>query len=45
MRPNQENLMPGEYHDGVRVVEIHNGTRTITNIATAVIGIPCRAMA
>lgn len=43
MRPNQENLMPGEYHHGVRVVEINDCTRTITNIATAVIGMVCVA--
>jgi phage tail sheath protein FI len=31
--------MPSEYHHGVRVVEINNGTRPIRTIETAVIGI------
>jgi len=30
--------MPTDFHHGVRVVEINNGTRPITTIATAVIG-------
>ncbi|MGJ8518176.1 phage tail sheath subtilisin-like domain-containing protein [Carnimonas bestiolae] len=33
--------MAGEYHHGVNVVEINNGTQTIRTIATAVIGIVC----
>ncbi|WP_372941441.1 phage tail sheath protein [Shewanella sp.] len=32
-----------EYHHGVRVVEINEGTRTITAVATAVIGVVCTA--
>lgn len=32
-----------EYHHGVRVVEINEGTRTIRTVATAVIGVVCTA--
>ncbi|MCJ8316980.1 phage tail sheath protein [Idiomarina sp.] len=32
-----------EYHHGVRVVEINDGTRTIRTVATAVIGAVCTA--
>jgi len=35
--------MPGEYHHGVRVVEINEGTRPIRTISTAVIGMVCTA--
>lgn len=32
-----------QYHRGVRVLEINNGTRTIRTISTAVVGIVCTA--
>lgn len=32
-----------EYHHGVRVLEINTGTRTITTVSTAVIGMVCTA--
>lgn len=35
--------MPIDYHHGVRVVEINEGTRPIRTIATAVFGIVCTA--
>ena len=35
--------MPSDYHHGVRVIEINNGTRTIRTIATAVVGIVATA--
>ena len=35
--------MPTEYHHGVRVVEINEGTRPIRTISTAVIGMVCTA--
>ncbi|MBT0961672.1 phage tail sheath protein [Denitromonas iodatirespirans] len=35
--------MPTDYHHGVRVVEINEGTRPIRLIATAIIGIVCTA--
>ncbi|HDY98760.1 MAG TPA: phage tail sheath protein [Pseudomonas sabulinigri] len=35
--------MPGDYHHGVRVVEINEGTRPIRTISTAVIGMVCTA--
>jgi phage tail sheath protein FI len=35
--------MSSDYHHGVRVVEIHNGTRPIRTISTAVPGIVCIA--
>ena len=35
--------MPTDYHHGVRVVEINEGTRPIRTIATAVFGIVCTA--
>lgn len=35
--------MPTEYHHGVRVIEINEGTRPIRTIATAVAGIVCTA--
>jgi phage tail sheath protein FI len=31
--------MPTEYHHGVRVFEINEGTRTIRTVSTAVIGL------
>ena len=30
-----------QFHHGVRVVEVNEGTRTIRTVATAVIGIIC----
>lgn len=33
--------MPEDYHHGVRVIEINNGTRPITTVSTAVIGMVC----
>lgn len=35
--------MPADYHHGVRVVEINNGTRPIRTIETAIIGMVCTA--
>ncbi|WOD12781.1 phage tail sheath protein [Pseudomonas sp. NyZ704] len=35
--------MAGEYHHGVRVVEINEGTRPIRTISTAVVGMVCTA--
>ena len=35
--------MPSDYHHGVRVVEINEGTRPIRTIETAVVGVVCTA--
>ena len=35
--------MATDYHHGVRVVEISDGTRTIRTVSTAVIGMVCTA--
>ncbi|MGB9669949.1 MAG: phage tail sheath protein [Halothiobacillaceae bacterium] len=35
--------MAGEYHHGVRVVEINEGTRPIRTISTAIVGMVCTA--
>lgn len=35
--------MPQDYHHGVRVVEINEGTRPIRTVSTAVVGIVCTA--
>ena len=35
--------MPTDYHHGVRVVEINEGTRPIRTIETAVVGVVCTA--
>ena len=35
--------MPADYHHGVRVIEINEGTRPIRTISTGVIGIVCTA--
>ena len=35
--------MATDYHHGVRVIEINEGTRTIRTVSTAVIGIVCTA--
>ena len=35
--------MAADYHHGVRVIEINNGTRPIRTISTAIIGIVCVA--
>lgn len=35
--------MPTDYHHGVRVIEINEGTRPIRTIATAIIGMVCTA--
>ena len=35
--------MPTDYHHGVRVNEINDGTRTIRTISTAVIGLVATA--
>ncbi|WP_261644384.1 phage tail sheath protein [Erwinia mallotivora] len=32
-----------DYHHGVRVVEINDGTRTISNVSTAIVGLVCTA--
>lgn len=35
--------MAEDYHHGVRVLEINEGTRTITTVSTAIVGIVCTA--
>lgn len=35
--------MAGEYHHGVRVVEINEGTRPIRTVSTAIVGLVCTA--
>ncbi|QEY74103.1 phage tail sheath protein [Pseudomonas denitrificans (nom. rej.)] len=35
--------MPADYHHGVRVLEINEGTRPIRTVATAVVGMVCTA--
>lgn len=35
--------MPDQYHHGVRVIEINEGTRPIRSISTAIIGMVCTA--
>ena len=35
--------MPTDFHHGVRVVEINDGTRNIRTVATAIVGIICTA--
>lgn len=35
--------MPADYHHGVRVVEINEGSKTIRTVSTAVIGVVCTA--
>lgn len=35
--------MAGEYHHGVRVVEINEGTRPIRTVSTAIVGMVCTA--
>jgi phage tail sheath protein FI len=35
--------MPTDYHHGVRVVEINEGTRPIRTVATAIVGMVCTA--
>lgn len=32
-----------DYHHGVRVVEVNDGTRTITTVSTAIVGMVCTA--
>ncbi len=33
--------MAQDYHHGVRVVEINEGTRSITTVSTAIVGMVC----
>lgn len=33
--------MPDQYHHGVRVIEINNGSRNIRTVSTAVVGVVC----
>jgi len=33
--------MAQDYHHGVRVEEINEGTRTITTVSTAIVGLVC----
>ncbi|OQV66165.1 hypothetical protein AK51_11660 [Serratia nematodiphila DZ0503SBS1] len=33
----------GDYHHGVRVVEINDGTRVISTVSTAIVGMVCTA--
>ncbi len=35
--------MPDQYHHGVRVLEVNEGTRTIRTVSTAVIGLVATA--
>ncbi len=35
--------MAEDYHHGVRVLEINEGTRTITTVSTAIVGVVCTA--
>ncbi len=35
--------MAQDYHHGVRVQEINEGTRTITTVSTAIVGLVCTA--
>jgi len=35
--------MAQDYHHGVRVVEVNDGTRTISTVSTAIVGIVCTA--
>ena len=35
--------MAEDYHHGVRVLEINEGTRTITTVSTAIVGMVCTA--
>ncbi|KGD83527.1 tail sheath protein [Pantoea stewartii subsp. indologenes] len=35
--------MAQDYHHGVRVIEVNEGTRTITTVSTAIIGMVCTA--
>lgn len=32
-----------DYHHGLRVVEVNDGTRTITTVSTAIVGMVCTA--
>ncbi|ORM81561.1 hypothetical protein HA38_22840 [Pantoea allii] len=32
-----------DYHCGVRVVEINDGTRTLSTVSTAIVGLVCNA--
>lgn len=34
--------MAQDYHHGVRVVEVNEGTRSITTVSTAIVGMPVR---
>lgn len=34
----------GDYHHGVEVIEINDGTRTISTVSTAIIGMVCTAI-
>jgi uncharacterized protein len=33
----------GDYHHGVRVIEVNDGTRVISTVSTAIIGMVCTA--
>ncbi len=33
--------MAQDYHHGVRVVEVNEGTRSITTVSTAIVGMVC----
>ncbi|TGD41308.1 phage tail protein, partial [Salmonella enterica subsp. enterica serovar Poona] len=37
--------MAQDYHHGVRVVEINEGTRPITTVSTAIVGMVCTGAA
>ena len=39
----RDSTMAGEYHHGVRVLEINEGSRPIRTISTAVVGVVCTA--
>jgi hypothetical protein len=41
--PTTEQAYMADYHHGVRVVEINDGTRVISTVSTAIIGMVCTA--
>jgi phage tail sheath protein FI len=43
LTPEKETMAADQYHHGVRVLEINEGSRTIQTVSTAVIGLTCIA--
>jgi hypothetical protein len=41
--PTTEQAYMADYHHGVRVVEINDGTRVISTVSTAIVGMVCTA--